>query len=63
MTVLSNRFSLEKIVGKTVVIHGQPDDFTSQLAGNSGSKIGCGVIKIIRSIRQTKFYDVCRNLY
>lgn len=47
MTVLSNRFSLEKIVGKTVVIHGQPDDFTSQLAGNSGSKIGCGVIKII----------------
>lgn len=39
------RFSVSEIIGKTVVIHQQPDDFTSQPAGNSGQKIACGVIE------------------
>ena len=37
-------FNICQIIGKTVVIHEGPDDFTSQPAGNSGKKIGCGVI-------------------
>ena len=41
---LTNRFTVKEIVGKTVVIHSQPDDFTSQPAGNSGRKIACGEI-------------------
>lgn len=41
----TERFNLDEINGKTVVIHNEPDDFTSQPSGNSGEKIACGVIK------------------
>ncbi len=41
---LTDRFTVEEIIGRTVVIHDMPDDFTTQPAGGSGSKIGCGVI-------------------
>ena len=41
---LTNRFSAEEIIGKTIIIHSAPDDFTTQPSGNSGIKIGCGVI-------------------
>lgn len=44
MAVLTDRFQLEEIIGRTVVIHLGVDDFTSQPAGNSGRKIACGVI-------------------
>lgn len=43
-SVLTNRFTVNEIIGKTVVIHLKPDDFTTQPAGNSGEKIACGVI-------------------
>ncbi|MEZ4599680.1 MAG: superoxide dismutase family protein [Syntrophotaleaceae bacterium] len=33
------------IVGKAVVIHAQPDDLTSQPAGNAGPRVACGVIE------------------
>lgn len=45
MAVLTDRFQLDEIIGHTVVVHLQPDDFTTQPAGNSGRKIGCGVIR------------------
>lgn len=45
---LTNRFSLSEVVGKTVIIHGNPDDFTTQPSGNSGEKLACGVIKHYR---------------
>jgi len=41
---LTNRFSLSEVIGKTVVIHSMPDDFTSQPSGMSGKKISCGKI-------------------
>ncbi len=44
MMVLTNRFRLTEILGRTVVIHAKPDDFMTQPAGNSGMKIACGVI-------------------
>lgn len=44
---LTDRFSLKDILGRTVIIHANPDDFTSQPAGNSGAKIACGVIEKI----------------
>lgn len=47
MSVLTDRFTLEEITGKSVIIHSLPDDFTTQPAGNAGSKIGCGVINIV----------------
>lgn len=39
------RFSTSEIIGKSVIIHSNIDDFMSQPSGNSGSKIGCGVIR------------------
>lgn len=42
---LTNRFSVSDIIGRTVIIHDSPDDFTTQPSGNSGKKIACGVIR------------------
>jgi Cu-Zn family superoxide dismutase len=33
------------IMGRSVVIHADPDDYKSQPAGNSGKRVACGVIK------------------
>lgn len=41
---LTNRFTPEEIIGKTVVIHSQADDFKTQPGGDSGIKIACGEI-------------------
>ena len=45
LQVRTDRFRVEDVIGKTVVIHSDPDDFTSQPAGNAGSKIACGLIE------------------
>lgn len=42
--VFTNRFAISDIIGKTLIIHSGPDDFMTQPAGNSGSKIACGLI-------------------
>lgn len=41
---LSNRFCICEIIGRTIIIHLNSDDFHSQPSGNSGIKIACGVI-------------------
>ena len=41
---LTNRFIVKEILGKAIIVHNRPDDFTSQPAGNSGEKIACGII-------------------
>lgn len=45
LSVKTDRFTVNEIVGRTVVIHSDPDDFRSQPAGNAGKKIACGVIR------------------
>ena len=47
LAVLTDRFRVEEVIGRTVVIHDQPDDFRSQPSGNAGDKIACGVIRRI----------------
>lgn len=44
-SVVLNKFTIDEIIGKTVIVHDKPDDFTTQPSGNSGNKIACGVIK------------------
>lgn len=44
LAVLTGRFSVSEVLGRTVVIHKEADDFHSQPAGNAGQKIACGVI-------------------
>lgn len=36
--------SIRQIIGRSIVVHRMRDDFTTQPSGDSGSKIGCGVI-------------------
>lgn len=45
LSVLTSRFCVEEVMGRTVVIHSGTDDFKSQPAGNPGEKLACGVIR------------------
>lgn len=47
MKVFTDRFCVEEIIGKTVIVHGDPDDFHSQPSGNAGEKIACGIIEAV----------------
>ena len=45
MVFLTGRFTVKEIIGKTLIIHSGPDDFTTQPSGNAGKKIACGKIR------------------
>ncbi|MBR5228089.1 MAG: superoxide dismutase family protein [Clostridia bacterium] len=45
ISFLTNRFKIKDIIGKAVIIHSNPDDFTTDPSGNSGVKIACGLIE------------------
>ncbi len=42
---LTDRFTVSEILGRTVIIHSDADDFSTQPAGNAGKKIACGSIR------------------
>jgi Cu-Zn family superoxide dismutase len=44
--MLTNRFKVVNIIGRTLIIHSGPDDFTTQPSGKAGDKLACGTIKI-----------------
>lgn len=46
MSFYDSRLSIPDIIGRSIVIHGGKDDFSSQPSGHSGDKIGCGTIII-----------------
>jgi Cu-Zn family superoxide dismutase len=33
------------VLGKAIVVHEKPDDYTTQPSGNSGGRVACGVIR------------------
>ena len=37
----------ESIIGKSVIVHKDPDDFTTQPTGDSGKRVACGIIQLI----------------
>lgn len=45
MSFFTNRFKVNDIIGKVIVIHDMPDDFRTDPSGNSGTKIACGKIE------------------
>lgn len=44
LSVYTTRLSFDDILNKFIIIHDNPDDFTTQPSGNSGTKIACGKI-------------------
>ncbi|MGN1250984.1 MAG: superoxide dismutase family protein [Candidatus Spyradocola sp.] len=44
LAVRTDRFRVQDVLGRTVVIHSHPDDFHTQPSGDSGTRIACGVI-------------------
>lgn len=48
MTFFTDRFQPEDVIGKSVMIHQNPDDYRTQPSGNSGKRLACGVIGYIR---------------
>lgn len=49
ITVTSDRWNtknddLKNIIGRGIIVHGGTDDYTTQPTGNSGPRVGCGVI-------------------
>lgn len=45
LAVVTDRFEIGQLIGRSVVIHSGPDDFRTQPSGDSGTKIACGVIR------------------
>lgn len=41
---LTDAFTVAEIIGRSVIVHAMHDDFMTQPSGNSGAKIGCGII-------------------
>ena len=48
VSVFLNKFNLKDIIGKVIIIHDMPDNFTTQPSGDSGKKIACGKIMSTR---------------
>lgn len=46
LCVVTDRFRIPDVIGRTVVIHSGSDDYRTQPAGNAGEKIACGVIRL-----------------
>ncbi|EDS76859.1 copper/zinc superoxide dismutase [Clostridium botulinum C str. Eklund] len=45
MSFFTDRFNPKDIIGLSVIIHENPDDYRSQPSGNSGKRIACGLIE------------------
>lgn len=45
MEFFTNRFKPRDVLGRSVIIHENPDDYRSQPAGNAGKRLACGVIE------------------
>ena len=50
LTLITNLWTVggssdKNILGKSIIVHGAMDDYKTQPGGNSGTRIGCGVIK------------------
>ena len=45
MCFFTDKFKPSQAIGKSVIIHLNPDDFRTQPAGDSGKRLACGVIE------------------
>lgn len=52
LSFFTNRFALNDIIGRVVIVHSHPDDFHTDPSGNSGEKIACGKIHLSNMIKK-----------
>lgn len=45
MAFFTDRFSVDEVRGRTVIVHDMPDDLRTNPSGDSGKRIACGVIR------------------
>lgn len=45
MCFFTNKFTSAEVVGKSIIIHKNPDDYRTQPAGDAGKRLACGIIK------------------
>jgi Cu-Zn family superoxide dismutase len=45
MCFFTDKFTVQDVLGKMLVIHENPDDYRTQPAGDSGRRLACGEIK------------------
>ncbi|WP_105615726.1 superoxide dismutase family protein [Vallitalea okinawensis] len=55
MCFFTDKFHVEDIIQRSVIIHENPDDYRSQPAGDAGKRIACG---IVHSITPYNFYPI-----
>lgn len=51
---LTDRFTVNEIIEKAIIIHDQRDDFTTNPSGDAGTKIACGIIR--RDFENAKWF-------
>lgn len=54
MCFFTDRFTVSDILGRSVMIHENPDDYRTQPAGNSGKRIACGEIRPWNAFQQVQ---------
>jgi Cu-Zn family superoxide dismutase len=54
MSFFTNKFTVEEVIGKSVIIHESPDDYRTQPAGDAGRRLGCGLIRKVQFQNQPK---------
>lgn len=45
MAFFTDKFKINEIIAKAVIIHQNPDDYRTQPTGAGGKRLGCGIIK------------------
>lgn len=55
MTIKTNKFNIDEIVGRSIIIHADEDDLglgtypDSKITGHSGARIACSIIGIVKT--------------
>lgn len=44
MSFFTDKFNVSDIIGKSIILHQNPDDYRTQPAGDAGKRLACGVI-------------------
>lgn len=45
LAFVTDRFRVNEVLGRAVIVHRMSDDFHTQPSGDAGAKIGCGIIR------------------